>query len=103
MNRPWISPTRNGEFRAILDLQKLLNEAGQNVYLDGHFSPTTSRAVVAFQTANNLKPDSNVGPATWAVLDGAKLKPASKKKATPKASVKKEAAKKAPAKKKASK
>ena len=97
MNRPWISPTRNGEFHAILDLQKLLNEAGQNIHLDGHFSPITSRAVVAFQTANNLKPDSNVGPATWAVLDGAK-KPAAPKK---KAAVKKAAAKKAPAKKKA--
>ncbi len=101
MTRPWLSATHNSEFHAIVEAQKLLNEQGQSVHIDGNFSPITSRAVVAFQTANKLVPDGNIGPETWSALEGVKPKP--KKKAAKKAPVKKETAKKAPAKKKASK
>lgn len=104
MTRPWLSATHNSEFHAIVEVQNLLISHGYSVYVDGNFSPTTSRAVVEFQTANKLVPDGNVGPETWAALEGAKPKAAPKKKAAAKkAPAKKQTAKKAPAKKKAAK
>lgn len=52
-------------------IQSLLNRIGYNAGpVDGVFGPQTKRAVIAFQTNNNLVPDGIVGPATWHVFEG---------------------------------
>ncbi|GGE26519.1 Peptidoglycan-binding (PGRP) domain of peptidoglycan hydrolases-containing protein [Gemmobacter megaterium] len=48
----------------VRDLQRLLRGPG----IDGAFGPLTRRAVVEFQSRNELLPDGIVGPMTWAAL-----------------------------------
>ncbi|MDH3493433.1 MAG: peptidoglycan-binding protein [Acidobacteriota bacterium] len=55
----------------VVELQTLLNSRSlpsPNLTTDGKFGPLTRRAVVAFQNANWLVPDGEVGPCTWATL-----------------------------------
>ncbi|RCX12535.1 gamma-D-glutamyl-{L}-meso-diaminopimelate peptidase I [Anaerobacterium chartisolvens] len=47
-------------------IQSLLNRIGYNAGpVDGIFGNSTRRAVISFQTNNDLVPDGVVGPATW--------------------------------------
>jgi lysozyme family protein len=52
-------------------LQAALNKLGADPQLtvDGNYGRNTRRAVIAFQTANNLVPDGLAGPATWAAIN----------------------------------
>ena len=55
-------------------LQKLLNDAGYPLSIDGDFGPGTRRSVLAFQSSRGLAPDGEVGPKTWsALLDAASV------------------------------
>ncbi len=56
---------------AVNDLQTLLNRSGASLGVDGDFGRKTDRALRDFQTANNLKADGVVGPATFRALTGA--------------------------------
>ncbi len=49
----------------VVALQYLLNMYGYNLSTDGIFGAGTQRAVIQFQTNNNLTADGIVGPATW--------------------------------------
>ena len=95
----WLSVTNNSNIAEVRSLQEILVAKGHRVGIDGRFGISTQRCVVEFQNESNLTPDGNVGPVTWAALEGG----AKKKKAEPKAEAKPEAkeptAKKAPAKK----
>tara|TARA_B100000029_G_scaffold162201_2_gene158271 strand:+ start:6558 stop:6902 length:345 start_codon:yes stop_codon:yes gene_type:complete len=97
----WLSVTNNSNVTEVRSLQEALVAKGHRIGIDGRFGISTQRCVVEFQNENNLTPDGNVGPATWAALEGG----AKKKKAEPKveaeekAEEKKPATKKAPAKK----
>ena len=100
----WLSVTNNSNVTEVRSLQEMLVAKGHRIGIDGRFGISTQRCVVEFQNENNLTPDGNVGPATWAALEGG----AKKKKAEPKAEAEekadaKPAAKKAPAKKPAAK
>ena len=49
--------------------QERLNELGYNCGTpDGIFGPNTDKAVKAFQRANGLSQDGDIGPKTWAKL-----------------------------------
>lgn len=52
----------------VFALQQALVRAGYELVSDGLFGRSTQRAVIAFQLANNLKPDGIVGPKTVAAL-----------------------------------
>ena len=52
----------------VTKLQNLLNQKGLPVKVDGNFGPATAAAVITFQTANGLTPDSVVGAKTKAKL-----------------------------------
>ena len=49
-------------------LQKILNSKGYKLSEDSDFGPATEAAVKAFQKANHLENDGEVGPLTWAAL-----------------------------------
>lgn len=53
---------------AVLRLQKILNSKGCKLEEDSDFGPATEAAVKAFQKANHLENDGEVGPLTWAAL-----------------------------------
>ena len=53
---------------AVLQLQKILNSKGYKLSEDSSFGPATEAAVKAFQQANHLENDGEVGPLTWAAL-----------------------------------
>ena len=53
---------------AVLQLQKILNSKGYKLSEDSDFGPATEAAVKAFQKANHLETDGEVGPLTWAAL-----------------------------------
>jgi hypothetical protein len=53
---------------AVLQLQKILNSKGYKLSEDSDFGPKTDAAVRAFQKANHLETDGEVGPLTWAAL-----------------------------------
>jgi lysozyme family protein len=52
----------------VTTVQYLLNEAAQNVAVDGDFGPQTTAAVKAVQKAHGLIADGIVGNKTWPVL-----------------------------------
>lgn len=53
---------------AVLQLQKMLNAKGYKLTEDGDFGNKTEAAVKAYQKANGLEVDGEVGPMTWGVL-----------------------------------
>ena len=57
---------------AVRELQRLLNDAGASLRVDGLFGPATDAAVRAFQTRMGLTVDGIVGRQTWSTLRGAK-------------------------------
>lgn len=59
---------RGSKGAAVLQLQKLLNSKGYKLSEDSDFGPATEAAVKAFQKANHLETDGEVGPLTWAAL-----------------------------------
>jgi hypothetical protein len=73
-NRPVLRQGTKGAF--VLDLQMLLATLGFFPgRKDGEFGPLTKEAVVAFQSAHDLKADGVVGPVTWDRLMKAEPKP----------------------------
>lgn len=59
---------RGSKGAAVLQLQKILNSKGYKLSEDSDFGPATEAAVKAFQKANHLENDGEVGPLTWAAL-----------------------------------
>ena len=59
---------RGSKGAAVLQLQKLLNSKGYKLSEDSDFGPATEAAVRAYQGANHLEVDGEVGPLTWASL-----------------------------------
>lgn len=53
---------------AVLQLQQMLNAKGYKLTEDGDFGDKTEAAVKAFQKANNLEVDGEVGHMTWGAL-----------------------------------
>lgn len=53
---------------AVLQLQKMLNAKGYKLTEDGDFGSKTEAAVKAYQKANGLEVDGEVGPMTWGVI-----------------------------------
>lgn len=56
---------------AVVLMQRLLNETGAGLTVDGVFGPVTRSHVVAFQLAHSLTPDGECGPLTWTALRNA--------------------------------
>lgn len=57
-------------------LKRILNKFGYGLNVENpNFLTATEAAVKAFQGKNNLKPDGEVGPATWPVLLKAEAEP----------------------------
>ena len=54
----------------VTELQKLLNQNGYNLDVDGQFGQKTQAAVKDYQTKNNLTVDGIVGSNTWGALTG---------------------------------
>ena len=55
---------------AVKKLQQILNSKGYKLSVDSDFGPATEAAVKAFQKANGLEVDGEVGPITWNSLFG---------------------------------
>lgn len=68
-NDPEVREGMQGE--AVTLLQRLLNETGAGLAVDGIFGPGTESAVRNFQAARALTVDGIVGPQTWATLRNA--------------------------------
>jgi peptidoglycan hydrolase-like protein with peptidoglycan-binding domain len=58
----------------VKELQKLLNEHGASLVVDGDFGPQTASAVRSFQSVNGLVADGVVGPLTASKLNSAGAK-----------------------------
>lgn len=54
---------------AVSELQRLLNQYGYGLTVDGKFGPKTENAVRMFQASNGLPADGICGADTWAALD----------------------------------
>jgi hypothetical protein len=63
---PLLKKGSQGE--AVKKLQQTLNGKGYKLTEDGDFGSKTEAAVKAFQKANGLEVDGEVGPMTWGVL-----------------------------------
>jgi peptidoglycan hydrolase-like protein with peptidoglycan-binding domain len=63
---PLLKKGSQGE--AVKKLQQTLNGKGYKLTEDGDFGNKTEAAVKAFQKANGLEVDGEVGPMTWGVL-----------------------------------
>ena len=59
---------RGSRSDAVKKLQELLNAKGYKLSVDGDFGPATEAAVKAYQAANHLTVDGEVGPKTWGSL-----------------------------------
>ena len=57
----------------VTDLQKLLNDNGYNLAIDGIFGDQTMAAVKDYQQKNNLDVDGIVGDMTWGALTGSNV------------------------------
>ncbi len=62
----WIGAPHRG---ATEHLQRLLNEHGSSLIVDGVFGKKTDEAVRRFQLIHGLTTDGIVGPKTWAALE----------------------------------
>lgn len=52
----------------VQELQRLLEQRGAKIHVDGQFGPNTERALRGYQLMNGLEPDGVVGPRTMAAL-----------------------------------
>lgn len=59
---------RGSKCEAVKKLQQILNSKGYKLSEDSDFGPATEAAVRAYQGANHLEVDGEVGPLTWAAL-----------------------------------
>lgn len=59
---------RGSKCEAVKKLQQILNAKGYKLSVDGDFGPATEAAVKAYQKANHLEVDGEVGEKTWASL-----------------------------------
>jgi len=59
---------RGSKCEAVKKLQQILNTKGYKLSVDGDFGPATEAAVKAYQKANHLEVDGEVGEKTWASL-----------------------------------
>ena len=59
---------RGSKGDAVKKLQQILNSKGYKLSVDGDFGPTTEAAVKAYQKANHLEADGEVGEKTWGAL-----------------------------------
>lgn len=59
---------RGSKCEAVKKLQQILNTKGYKLSVDGDFGPATEAAVKAFQKANGLEVDGEVGEKTWGAL-----------------------------------
>ena len=62
--------TQGDSGKAVETLQKRLNHYGASLMADGEFGPRTRQAVIAFQKANGIAANGEVGTATAAALSG---------------------------------
>jgi peptidoglycan hydrolase-like protein with peptidoglycan-binding domain len=53
---------------AVVELQKLLNAKGANLFVDGFFGPATKIAVINFQQRHKFVPDGAIGSMVWREL-----------------------------------
>ena len=61
-----IKKGRKGD--AVKKLQQILNDKGYKLSVDGDFGSKTDAAVRAYQKANHLEVDGEVGEKTWGSL-----------------------------------
>ena len=64
---------RGNRGNAVKDLQKLLNNAGADIKVDGSFGRATRNAVRNFQASAGIGVDGVVGPRTWDKLNSGKV------------------------------
>lgn len=64
------APTGTWAGYKITTIQELLTKAGFPTEVDGIYGPDTTAKVKAFQKARGLVVDGDVGPKTWAALNG---------------------------------
>jgi putative chitinase len=62
---------RGSEGPEVATLQRMLQDQGFTVAIDGEFGPGTEVAVMRFQTRHNLDADGLVGSETWSALQPA--------------------------------
>ena len=70
MTHPVLSMQRNSNFRAVREVQALLNGLGYRAQVNGHFSLDTRNAVRSLQADRGLEPTGVVDGATWVELHG---------------------------------
>jgi hypothetical protein len=71
VNEPSTYPTiriHSQQTKVVKELQKQLNEEGNNLLVDGDFGQRTEAAVLNYQLSHGLIADGVVGPATWTSL-----------------------------------
>lgn len=71
---------RGSKGNDVSELQKLLNQNGYNLAVDGSYGPLTEESVMDYQKKNGLTVDGIVGTNTWASLTG--FKPAQNAQST---------------------
>jgi hypothetical protein len=59
---------RGADGESVIRLQRMLNDRGYGLKVDGDFGPATEGAVKTFQGRSGLIPDGVVGRKTWAAL-----------------------------------
>ena len=65
----------------VKELQRILNQNGYNLTVDGIFGANTQKAVREYQQKNGLSVDGIVGTNTWASLLGGSASPGTTNKA----------------------
>jgi murein L,D-transpeptidase YcbB/YkuD len=68
VERPWPLLKRGSKVDEVEALQRTLVKLGHHIDVDGIFGGKTEAAVIAFQKANGLTADGDVGKNTWAAL-----------------------------------
>ena len=71
MTHPVLSMQRNSNYRAVREVQAILNDLGYRAQVNGHFSLDTRNAVRSLQADRGLEPTGIVDGETWVELHGA--------------------------------
>lgn len=79
--------SRGSEGDDVRAVQKLLQDLGYKVTVDGNFGMQTKEAVMAFQRNNSLKADGVVGSKTYRVLTSGSAKSADSEPASPRSTL----------------